>query len=491
MRQRFVVIADPHVTTRETDRPRRGDIGALLLRRAVGRINQLIKPDIVLLAGDLIDDGAAADAVERTEQVRAIVDTLDCPYLAIPGNHDLDPYAFYRIFRRPADIVDVKGARYIAFVDPEEPDYNARRTPRDLQRMRGGHHKYSGPSVLFQHVPLFPPGTTACPVNLVNADEVIATMREVGALLAVGGHWHEGLDLVERQGMQFLTAPALCEPPFPFLEVEIDGKDVRVTRHELKMAERLGLIDCHVHTQFAYCADDIVADRIPALATDFGLAGVGIAEHTHGLYFARSDCARGAWCRDGIESARDEESRVPEFLTATRLHLDAAHIGFEVDCDNGGRPLLREADRPHAGFLLGAMHTLPELKQPAPDAGRMADEFLSMLQRFAASGIQALAHPFRIFHRAKVETPERLFSPAVDLLREHGVAAEINCQGNTPPHRFFRMCLDAGVKFVLGSDAHSLAQIGELAPALRFLRELGCDANLDDVLIDPRGANRL
>jgi histidinol phosphatase-like PHP family hydrolase len=489
MSQRFVVIADPHVSSRETEHPRRGDIGALLLQRAVQRVNQLIKPNLVLLVGDLIDDGTAADAVGRTEQARAIVEELHCPYLAIPGNHDVDPYTFYRIFRRPADIVDVKGARYMAFVDPEEPNYNARRTPRDLLRMRDGLYQYSGPSVLFQHVPLFPPATTACPTNFVNADEVIATMRETGALLAVGGHWHEGFDLVEHQGMRFLAAPGLCESPFPFLEVEIDGDDVRVTRHELRMPERLALVDCHVHTQFAYCADDVVADRIPALAADFGLAGVGIAEHTHGLYFTEGDCAVGAWYRDGMDGARDEDSRVGEFLSTTRACLDAAQIGFEVDCDYQGRPLLKPTDRPRAGFLVGAMHTLPELSQPRRDPERMADEFLAMLQRFASSGIHVLAHPFRVFHRAEIETPERLFAPTLELLREHGVAAEVNCHGNAPPHRFFRMCVEAGVKLMLGSDAHSLAQIGELAPALRFLHELGYDGDLGDILIDPRGTN--
>jgi histidinol phosphatase-like PHP family hydrolase len=65
----------------------------------------------------------------------------------------------------------------------------------------------------------------------------------------------------------------------------------------------------------------------------------------------------------------------------------------------------------------------------------------------------------------------------------------VNCHGNAPPHRFFRMCVEAGVKLVLGSDAHSLAQIGELAPALSFLRELGYAGDLGDVLIDPRGMN--
>ena len=491
MSQRFVVIADPHVSARETEPPRRGDIGALLLQRAVRRVNQLIKPDIVLLVGDLIDDGTAADAVERTEQARAVVEKLECPFLAIPGNHDLDPYSFYTIFRRPADIVDVKGARYMAFVDPEEPNFNARRTPRDLVRMCNGLDAYSGPSVLFQHVPLFPPGTTDCPTNLTNADEVIATMRKYGASLSVGGHWHAGFDVVRHQGMKFLAAPGLCEDPFPFLEVEIDGADVRVTRHELKMPERLGLIDCHLHTQFAYCAEDIVADRIPALAADFGLAGVGIAEHTASLYFSREDCASGACYRDGIARATQANCRVPEFLTAVRARFDRAHVGLEVDCDFEGRPMVHPTDRDRAGFLVGAIHLLPEQTKSAPDVRRMADEFLAMMQPFVSSGIHVLAHPFRVFHRAEVETPERLFAPTLELLRTHGVAAEVNCHGNAPPQRFFRMCIDAGVKLVLGSDAHSLAQIGELAPALRFLRELGYDGDLADILVDPRGMNRM
>ena len=79
--------------------------------------------------------------------------------------------------------------------------------------------------------------------------------------------------------------------------------------------------------------------------------------------------------------------------------------------------------------------------------------------------------------------PTSLFAPTVALLREHGVAAEINFHTNEPPPSFFADCIRAGVRISFGSDAHALYEIGEFHPHLALLADIGFDGDLTDILL--------
>ena len=86
-----------------------------------------------------------------------------------------------------------------------------------------------------------------------------------------------------------------------------------------------------------------------------------------------------------------------------------------------------------------------------------------------------------------MEPPERLFAPLARLLRENGVAAELNFHSNnTPPEGFIRLCIEQGVKLTFGSDAHFMYEIGEFASHIDHIRACGYDGDLKDILIDPR-----
>ena len=78
----------------------------------------------------------------------------------------------------------------------------------------------------------------------------------------------------------------------------------------------------------------------------------------------------------------------------------------------------------------------------------------------------------------------------VRLLRENGVAAEVNFHTNTPDPRFFRACLDAGVKLTFGSDAHEPHAIGEFTPHVEFLSACGYNGDVRDVLWTPPADRR-
>jgi len=462
---------------------RRTGIADILLLRAVHRLNRYIKPDITLVLGDLVNDGTASNANELLQRLKKILDLLDSPTIVLPGNHDGDPAAFQRFFPLPSAFLDVEGVRFVAFVDPEEPGYMARRTAPDLARLAAARQDWSGPIVAVQHVPLLPPKRHDCPYNYVNAEAILACMKTSGVNLAISGHYHPGIDLLEDEGVSCVVAPALCESPFSFLTLAMTGEQVAVTRHALKMPPELHLTDAHVHTSLAYCNENMDVAMSLRLAEDFGLAGIRVTEHSGHLYFDRK--GYGTCARDGMASARPECSRLDRYLEV----LDQAACpqpwrGIEIDCCFDGSPLSRAADLEHFPFRIGAMHQMAGLLGPNPGPAGVSGEFLATLERFLQTGIQALAHPFRVFRRAGQPTPAELYAPTVQLLRKFSVAAEINFHTNDPSPEFVRLCIEGDVPLMFGSDAHNLYEVGELTPHLDLLERAGYDGDVKDVLLN-------
>ena len=534
MSVKIAVLADLHYRdSDEREHPaRRTDVADVLLLRSVHRLNRLVKPDVTLFAGDLRDDEDSPGAVHELERLRVILDHLESPLLAIPGNHDCATETFYRVLDEPPEWLDVRGVRFLCFVDPEAPGFNATRPHSAIERMAGARSGFDGPIVTLQHVPLFPPGACDVAYNYTNAAEIIEAMRRYGVRLTVSGHYHAGIDLIETEGARFLAAPAMCESPFRFLEIDLDGERVEVRTQALAIPEELGLLDRHVHTPLAYCNENMDVAKALALGRDLGLAAVALSEHSDQMYFtevgtynwevmaggvdlvqagalavagADGEAGAGQAAPDGeraVAAFFAEQGLAPPFRGSDpfdqrmiRRRMDAyfelaleggcppERIGLELDCDFQGRPVVLDEDRARCGFLTGAVHQLPEKQRPEPDLGRMCDEFLALHQRFLASGIATLAHPFRVFRRAGLEAPEALYEPFVRLLKENGVAAEINFHTNDPPPAFFRLCIDAGVPLAFGSDAHNLYEIGDFALHLDLLARCGYDGDPRDVLL--------
>jgi histidinol phosphatase-like PHP family hydrolase len=475
---RLAVISDTHY---QPDRsaavgPRRGGIADLLLLRAVHRLNRFVRPDLVVVLGDLVNDGTLAAADEHWQTLRRILDLLKPPWLALPGNHDGDPARFFRHFPPLPAALDTAGVRFIPFLDPEEPAWNARRESAALQRMAGARSDgWRGPVVMLQHVPLFPPGLHACPYNYVNAPQVVDEMERDGITLAVGGHYHAGFDLLRRGPLYFAAAPALCEAPFSYLLLDVDATGVRAERQSLALPAGLGLTDVHLHTHLAYCNENMDIGLACQLAADFGLAGVRFTEHSGHLYFSRHDYGPVCFAR-GIGAASPADLRLPQYLQALQQHgIEPQAWGIEIDADAQGQPLIRPEDAAVLPFRLGAMHGLDVLADKGlPDAA-VAARFLAVLERFLACRLHVLAHPFRVFRRAGRSMPAGLFEPTVRLLQHYGTAAEINFHTNDPHPAFVRLCLDYGVPLAFGSDAHNLYEVGEFYPHLALLREAGYD----------------
>lgn len=206
---------------------RRGEYIPVLLTATVKYLNRTVHPDLVLCGGDLINDPAAEDAGRLTGILAGILGLLDMPCLVIRGNHDLPQEKFTRYFPFQP-FVDAGFVRFVAFDDPELPGYNAFRTPEDLNRMKQAAKGWDGLLFSFQHTPLLFPGR--CIYGYENAPEIISAFKESGCRGTLSGHYHDGLPLMEEDGLQFLVQNALCEPPFP-------GTLLRIGRQGIVSAE--------------------------------------------------------------------------------------------------------------------------------------------------------------------------------------------------------------------------------------------------------------
>ncbi|MDD3116371.1 MAG: metallophosphoesterase [Victivallaceae bacterium] len=471
MTVKIAVITDLHFAN-EPNRliPQRcGEFADILLTRAVHRFNRFIKPDIVLIAGDLINDPSSSDAAEKTAQLYKIIKMLKMPFIVIPGNHDLKNPEFYNIFPKPQTFIDIGKLRLVTFDDPETPGFNARRD--SIETMRAARAGWTGHLVALQHVPLNPP--ERCPFNYENAAELLDIMADCGYSLSISGHFHAGLPPLEYQGVTLVTAAATCEKPFPYQIIEIadDGK-VSCQTETLALPASLKLTDSHIHTPLAYCNENMSLPKINRLAELFGLTQTVISEHSAHLYFDLESYQNYDYFNQGV-AAQTKPSRIAEYFTLYRQNAtDHNILGMEVDFDRHGNPVIDKNDWQQLKFRNGAIHHLASLTKDRVSPPEIDSEFLFLVEAALKSGIDVLVHPFRIFRRRNQPTPEKLFMPVVSLLKKYKTAVEINFHTNEPPPAFFKMCIDHGIKLTFGSDSHNLYEVGEFYPHLKLLEQI-------------------
>ena len=485
MKAKIVILTDFHFSRQPNELlpKRRNEIADVLLLRAVHRVNRYIKPDLVFIGGDLINEPESGDSLELLAELKKIIDLIEAPVITIPGNHDPKAAEFYSVMDAPPEFMDVNGVRFVPFDDPETPGFNALRPAESIARMRKLGADFAGPVVSLQHVPLFPPEEACCGYNYTNADEVIQVMRDSNYVLALSGHYHLGFELFDYQGINFMAGRVLCEEPFGYAVLEIDTNgEVTCIQEDLAMPKELKLVDHHVHTPLAYCNENMDIAKSIMLGKLFGLDGMVISEHSAHLYFNSNDYGQRMWFREGMAFDKKADRMNQYFELYGRESDDFCRLGMEVDIDHKGKGLVEPRILDKVEFRNGAVHCMASIMDKS-GVDAVEKEFLFLTESILAYGIDALVHPFRVFNRNGLETPKHLFASVVELLKKYGAAAEINYHTNNPDPEFFRMCVDNGVKISLGSDAHNLYEVGEFYASLKFLQKIAPDFSVNELLI--------
>lgn len=284
-------------------------------------------------------------------------------------------------------------------------------------------------------------------------------------------------------GVHFYRPDDFSADPFRFAVLTLDGDSARFEVEPEQFKLPPGLMDSHVHTPLAYCSENMSIRAALEIAELEGLEKVVFTEHSGHLYSP----IRDYWCGEKSRWFESFPDSGPFQVDRTDLFFNLFHgldrtrflKGMELDVDSRANVVIKENVRERLDLTLGAVHVL---NRDLPQE-KKAEQFFLMAKSLIDNGIDVLAHPFRVFSWDGVgEKPEALFDPLVRLLKDHKVAAEVNFHRNRPDPVFTRKCIDAGVKIALGSDSHNLYEVGFFQPHLRFLREIGYNGELQDIL---------
>ncbi len=489
----MLLAADLHYSkgTGRIPRPLEGRVktyGLEFLQRVRKRIRmEKTAPDAVVLLGDLIDDGIAPSATEGLQRIKAELAQFKVPVIALPGNHDGDPRRFNSIFSKKSDIHFIKDYILFVFSDRYGLGDFARRREKDLKSLAKTAEKYPERKIIaLQHSPVYPRIKSDYPYNLVNSPEIHDSYRRNRVLLSISGHYHPGFPGPARKDcVRYLTVPALCEEPFPFLVLETDGNRISLRRENLK--DGSGLSDNHCHTEFAYCGEDVTMESVVERAELLGLEHVCFTEHAGQLYLSEKDYWSGRYFHEPSllsEKKNRANNRMGDyrrkFLT---VRSPFCRLGLEVETDKNGKLTLLPEDAKGWDLLLGAVHYLPpEILNGS--SRELQNRFLRTCECLLKNEVNVLAHPFRFFRRHDLPAPKKLYKPLARMLKDSGAAAELNFHTDEPDPDFFQNCLKEGVKISLGTDSHNLLEAGELHPHLEFLKRLRIN-NLETVLWNP------
>ncbi|MCX7016581.1 MAG: HAD-IIIA family hydrolase [Candidatus Sumerlaeota bacterium] len=252
---RLGVIADPHI------RRAMPGVSAMIARRSREAFDLLPRAleelrrrrvDFLMLAGDLLDaplyaiapddyydfdvEAWSREAEADYRDLKAALDGGGIPYMAIPGNHDLER-AMWRVFDRAANVASFNGFQFVGFCDREIENHVPRRLDRERalweEALSTGESRRQ---IHLQHFLIAPKLEYAYPHNYFEWDELRRRTVESGrAALSLSGHYHLGTELVRDGGCAFSVAPAFCEFPHAIQVYEVGPEGV--SRETIPMAE--------------------------------------------------------------------------------------------------------------------------------------------------------------------------------------------------------------------------------------------------------------
>jgi calcineurin-like phosphoesterase family protein len=228
IKMKIFAISDLHYfkDQRPEDNTRHGQYAVELLKKSIIMANEVVKPDIFLAAGDMID---RPEEPQLLEDLAGLFNDLKMPFLVIPGNHDPAPEIFYRTMPQVPEYLDVKGFRFIPFpYDKETPGWNACREKSEIDKLNRLNKDL--PVIMFQHVPVFKPGRVGCFYNYDNVQEIFENCENV--VLSISGHWHFGYCPSFSAPFASIAVPSLCEERYAVSTIEL-AENGEITRFQV------------------------------------------------------------------------------------------------------------------------------------------------------------------------------------------------------------------------------------------------------------------
>lgn len=222
--------------------------------------------------------------------------------------------------------------------------------------------------------------------------------------------------------------------------------------------------DFHVHTYYSDGGSGPV--EMVEAAEARGLEAVAITDHGPELHVGVPREKLAPMLQD-IEIARGDAG-IPVLA------------GIEANVmDESGRVDVDEEFAKKLDIRIVSIHTLGNLIDPS----EVAREYLKrMTKAITHRKFEVLAHPFFYHQNLLPYLSREEIENFVKLAVYRGVAMELNMKYKAPDDEFLKLCLREGLKFSIGSDAHTPAEVGRIDWALATLRRVG--AKREDLILD-------
>jgi histidinol-phosphatase (PHP family) len=231
------------------------------------------------------------------------------------------------------------------------------------------------------------------------------------------------------------------------------------------------------------------AERYREVATERGIAELGVAEHIYRFAAAMEIWQHPFW----RQYAHDD---LDDYCGFVREETDL-RLGIEMDFIPGREDRIANVlDGRDWDYVVGSVHFLRDHSLDTEEysvwgAGESAERvwgrYFETVAASALSGLyDIIGHPdlVKVWGSAAPmpdRDPRYFYEPAVEAFAEAGVAVELSTAGwrkpvgeQYPAVPFLEMLIDAGCPLALSSDAHTPAQLGhEYERAVELLQSLG------------------
>jgi len=212
------------------------------------------------------------------------------------------------------------------------------------------------------------------------------------------------------------------------------------------------MYDLHIHSIYSDGTSRI--DEIAKYAKRKGLKVIAITDH----------CSYDSWGNKllNLETVMERREAIENARNTSLIVLN----GLEADILGNGRIVLpRGLKKDFFDIIIGSFHTLISLREWER----------SLLSVIKSETINVVGHPLAYIGKISWNIAEKIAITAAD----HGVAMELNSHYPFPDIEFLEICREYGVKFSIGSDAHHLYAVGDVAECFELARRLHLE------LIDP------
>jgi len=188
--------------------------------------------DLIVILGDLVDNGNAQGALEDLLVLKTQIKKFNKPIFAAPGNHDSNAEQILDIFECRENIIEVNGYQLVRFTDKYLSNDICIRNYDEMKKTFAKLNK-NEPIIALQHNPILPKIESTYPYNIIDYEKIIDFYSHQNVLLSLSGHFHLGIQPIIENGVEYITVAALCEFPYNYSIITFEDKQIDVAKCRL------------------------------------------------------------------------------------------------------------------------------------------------------------------------------------------------------------------------------------------------------------------